>query len=264
MMPGMSGWEVCRKIREDVALAHTGVIMLTGIGENLNEMTSPALRRRRVHRQAVRVRRARRQSSRRADQASRVATRTRANRTGRRRRQRKREPTLLSSDDGGSSEPPRRRGRRLVGRGPSEVTNGHDETIILVQTGMGPKAKAGASKAKKKAAKPARERPKPGRQGQAQEGCRQGEAQEGAAEPAKKATKAKAKPKPKKGGCQAAPRRRLRRKSQRRAAQNPARGRSASSEPHRSLNREASLSNGLDACPMICMRSGFGVIGTPG
>jgi CheY-like chemotaxis protein len=41
MMPGMSGWEVCRKIREVVSLAHTGVIMLTGIGENLNEMTSP-------------------------------------------------------------------------------------------------------------------------------------------------------------------------------------------------------------------------------
>ena len=41
MMPGMSGWEVCRKIRDDVALAHTGVIMLTGIGENLNQMTSP-------------------------------------------------------------------------------------------------------------------------------------------------------------------------------------------------------------------------------
>ncbi len=41
MMPGMSGWEVCRKIREAVSLAHTGVIMLTGIGELLNEMTSP-------------------------------------------------------------------------------------------------------------------------------------------------------------------------------------------------------------------------------
>src|ERR1700685_3557167 len=37
----MSCWEVCRKIREDVALAHTGVVMLTGIGENLNQMTSP-------------------------------------------------------------------------------------------------------------------------------------------------------------------------------------------------------------------------------
>ncbi len=41
MMPGMSGWEVCRAIREDESLARTGVIMLTGIGERLNEMTSP-------------------------------------------------------------------------------------------------------------------------------------------------------------------------------------------------------------------------------
>jgi len=41
MMPGMSGWEVCRAIREDEALSGTGVIMLTGIGERLNEMTSP-------------------------------------------------------------------------------------------------------------------------------------------------------------------------------------------------------------------------------
>ena len=41
MMPGMSGWEVCRAIREDASLSGTGVIMLTGIGERLNEMTSP-------------------------------------------------------------------------------------------------------------------------------------------------------------------------------------------------------------------------------
>ncbi len=41
MMPGMTGWEVCRAIREDDGLAKTGVIMLTGIGERLNEMTSP-------------------------------------------------------------------------------------------------------------------------------------------------------------------------------------------------------------------------------
>jgi DNA-binding response OmpR family regulator len=40
-MPEMSGWEVCKKIRESVALTHTGVIMLTGIGERLNEITSP-------------------------------------------------------------------------------------------------------------------------------------------------------------------------------------------------------------------------------
>jgi DNA-binding response OmpR family regulator len=41
MMPGMSGWEVCRKIRQHAGLAHTGVLMLTGIGESLNEATSP-------------------------------------------------------------------------------------------------------------------------------------------------------------------------------------------------------------------------------
>jgi len=41
MMPGMSGWEVCRRIRETVSLAHTGVVMLTGIGESINEITSP-------------------------------------------------------------------------------------------------------------------------------------------------------------------------------------------------------------------------------
>jgi DNA-binding response OmpR family regulator len=41
MMPGMSGWEVCRAIREDDSLEGTAVIMLTGIGERLNEMTSP-------------------------------------------------------------------------------------------------------------------------------------------------------------------------------------------------------------------------------
>jgi DNA-binding response OmpR family regulator len=41
MMPGRNGWEVARRIRETVSLAHTGIIMLTGIGENLNQMTSP-------------------------------------------------------------------------------------------------------------------------------------------------------------------------------------------------------------------------------
>lgn len=41
MMPGQTGWEVCRSIREHEALQHIGVIMLTGIGEQLNEMTSP-------------------------------------------------------------------------------------------------------------------------------------------------------------------------------------------------------------------------------
>jgi DNA-binding response OmpR family regulator len=41
MMPGQTGWEVCRSIRENDALSGTGVIMLTGIGERMNEMTSP-------------------------------------------------------------------------------------------------------------------------------------------------------------------------------------------------------------------------------
>ncbi len=41
MMPGMTGWEVCRSIREEKSLAKTGIIMLTGIGESLNSMTSP-------------------------------------------------------------------------------------------------------------------------------------------------------------------------------------------------------------------------------
>jgi DNA-binding response OmpR family regulator len=44
MMPGMSGWEICKRLKgpaADSAFADTGVIMLTGIGENLNEMTSP-------------------------------------------------------------------------------------------------------------------------------------------------------------------------------------------------------------------------------
>jgi len=41
MMPGQSGWEVCRSIRESESLKNTGVIMLTGVGHLMNEMTSP-------------------------------------------------------------------------------------------------------------------------------------------------------------------------------------------------------------------------------
>lgn len=41
MMPGQSGWEVCRSIRETDSLKNTGVIMLTGVGSRMNEMTSP-------------------------------------------------------------------------------------------------------------------------------------------------------------------------------------------------------------------------------
>jgi CheY-like chemotaxis protein len=45
MMPGMSGWEICKRLKSHGSnggqFSSTGVIMLTGIGENLNEMTSP-------------------------------------------------------------------------------------------------------------------------------------------------------------------------------------------------------------------------------
>jgi DNA-binding response OmpR family regulator len=45
MMPGMSGWEICKRLKAQSTnggrFSETGVIMLTGIGENLNEMTSP-------------------------------------------------------------------------------------------------------------------------------------------------------------------------------------------------------------------------------
>lgn len=41
MMPKKNGWEVCKAIRQDPEIARTGVIMLTGIGASLNEMTSP-------------------------------------------------------------------------------------------------------------------------------------------------------------------------------------------------------------------------------
>ena len=41
MMPKKSGWEVLKEIRRDDAIKNTGVLMLTGIGSNLNQMTSP-------------------------------------------------------------------------------------------------------------------------------------------------------------------------------------------------------------------------------
>lgn len=41
MMPKKNGWEVCRAVRQEKEIARTGIIMLTGIGASLNEMTSP-------------------------------------------------------------------------------------------------------------------------------------------------------------------------------------------------------------------------------
>ncbi|MEO6951913.1 MAG: response regulator [Polyangia bacterium] len=41
MMPGKNGWEVAKALREDKSLNHLGIVMLTAIGERVNEMTSP-------------------------------------------------------------------------------------------------------------------------------------------------------------------------------------------------------------------------------
>lgn len=41
MMPGMSGWEVCQAVRRDTSYDDIKILMLTGIGERLNAMTSP-------------------------------------------------------------------------------------------------------------------------------------------------------------------------------------------------------------------------------
>jgi DNA-binding response OmpR family regulator len=41
MMPGKNGWEVAKALREDDTLERTGIVMLTAIGERVNEMTSP-------------------------------------------------------------------------------------------------------------------------------------------------------------------------------------------------------------------------------
>lgn len=41
MMPGKNGWEVARELRSDPSLADIGIVMLTAIGEKVNEMTSP-------------------------------------------------------------------------------------------------------------------------------------------------------------------------------------------------------------------------------
>jgi two-component system alkaline phosphatase synthesis response regulator PhoP len=41
MMPRKNGWEVLKEIRKDDGTKNTGVLMLTGIGAKLNEITSP-------------------------------------------------------------------------------------------------------------------------------------------------------------------------------------------------------------------------------
>jgi DNA-binding response OmpR family regulator len=41
MMPRKNGWEVARELRADPQLRDVGIVMLTAIGEKINEMTSP-------------------------------------------------------------------------------------------------------------------------------------------------------------------------------------------------------------------------------
>jgi DNA-binding response OmpR family regulator len=41
MMPGKNGWEVARELRQDDSTKDIGIVVLTAIGERMNEMTSP-------------------------------------------------------------------------------------------------------------------------------------------------------------------------------------------------------------------------------
>lgn len=41
MMPGKNGWEVARELRQDPATRDVGIVVLTAIGETMNEITSP-------------------------------------------------------------------------------------------------------------------------------------------------------------------------------------------------------------------------------
>ena len=41
MMPGKSGWEVARAIKQDPVTSGIKIVMVTAIGEQVNELTSP-------------------------------------------------------------------------------------------------------------------------------------------------------------------------------------------------------------------------------
>jgi CheY-like chemotaxis protein len=41
MMPGKSGWEVARALKQDPATQATKIVMVTAIGEKTNEITAP-------------------------------------------------------------------------------------------------------------------------------------------------------------------------------------------------------------------------------
>lgn len=41
MMPGLTGWEIAKHLRTKASFDATPIMMLTGIGERMNEMTAP-------------------------------------------------------------------------------------------------------------------------------------------------------------------------------------------------------------------------------
>jgi len=41
MMPELNGWEICKYVKSRDEYAHIGIVMLTGIGATVNELTSP-------------------------------------------------------------------------------------------------------------------------------------------------------------------------------------------------------------------------------
>jgi DNA-binding response OmpR family regulator len=41
MMPGLTGWEVCKYIKQREGYEHTLILMLTAVGEAVNNMTAP-------------------------------------------------------------------------------------------------------------------------------------------------------------------------------------------------------------------------------
>jgi CheY-like chemotaxis protein len=41
MMPVLSGWEICKYVRNKPGYAHTKILMLTAIGHEVNDLTAP-------------------------------------------------------------------------------------------------------------------------------------------------------------------------------------------------------------------------------
>ena len=41
MMPGLTGWEVCKYVKSKEGYKETLILMLTAVGETVNQMTAP-------------------------------------------------------------------------------------------------------------------------------------------------------------------------------------------------------------------------------